>query len=110
MTIEAYRETKYGGGKLKMKALVRLAQVGKDAAFEAAALFREAARAEERALRLLESPSPEVRLGVAIERCACLVAARAPTAAAVAWGEVLIEGDSLPEDVVRAERTKLDPE
>jgi hypothetical protein len=108
VTIEAYRETKYGGGKLKMKALVRLAQGGDDACFEAATLLREAARAEERALRFLESPAPEVRLGVAVERCACLVAALAPTAAAVAWGEVLIEGDDLPENVVRAERTKLD--
>lgn len=110
MTLEAYRETKHGGGKLKMQALVRLAQGGDDARFEAAALLREAARAEERALRLLESPAPEVRLGVAVERCACLVAALAPTAAAVAWGEVLVEGDGVPEDVVRAERTKLDPQ
>src|SRR4051812_34262423 len=92
-----------------MQGLVRLAQGGDDARFEAAALLREAARAEERALRLLESPAPEVRLGVAVERCACLVAAFAPTAAAVVWGEVLVEGDGLPEDVVRAERTKLDP-
>lgn len=110
MNIEAYRETKHGGGKLKMKALVRLARGGDDARFEAAALFREAARAEERALRLLESPGTEVRLGVAVERCACLVAAMAPTAAAVAWGDVLLEGDRLQDDVVRAERTKLDPE
>ena len=110
MTLEAYRETKHGGGKLKMRALVRLAQGGDDARFEAATLLREAARAEERALRLLESPAPRVRLGVAVERCACLVDALAPTAAAGAWGEVLIEGDGLADDVVRAERTKLDPQ
>lgn len=93
MTLEAYREIKQGGGKLKMKALVRLAQGRDDARFEAATLLREAARAEERALQLLESPAAEVRLGVAIERCACLVDALAPTAAAVAWGDVLLEGD-----------------
>jgi hypothetical protein len=109
VTIEAYRQTKSGGGKLKLKALARLAEGGPDAGFEAATLLREAARAEERALRLLATTDGETRLGAAVERCGCLVEARAPTAAAVAWGDVLVAGDDLPQDIVRAFRAKLDP-
>src|SRR5262249_42507272 len=108
MTLDAYRQIKSGGGKLKLRALALLAEGGAEAAFNAATLLREAARAEERALRLLSTPDAEERLGVAVERCGCLIDARAPTAAALAWGEVLVEGDALPEEVVRAYRSKLD--
>jgi hypothetical protein len=108
MTLDAYRQIKSGGGKLKLRALALLAEGGADAAFNAATLLREAARLEDRALRLLSTPDAEERLGVAVERCGCFVDARAPTAAAVAWGEVLVAGDALPEDVVRSYRSKLD--
>lgn len=110
MILDAYRPIKSGGGKLKLRALAILAEGREDAPFEAATLLREAARAEDRALRLLTMPSAETRLGAAVERCGCLVDALAPTAAAVAWGDVLVEGDGLPEDVVRAYRAKLDPD
>jgi hypothetical protein len=108
VTLDAYRQIKSGGGKLKLRALAVRAEGGADAAFTAATLLREAARVEERALRLLATPSAEERLGVAVERCGCLVEALAPTAAAVAWGDVLVEGDALHGDVVRAYRAKLD--
>jgi tetratricopeptide (TPR) repeat protein len=109
MISEAYRQTKAGGGKLKLRALALLAEGGDEAAFEAATLLREAARAEERALRLLPIADPETRLGVAVECCGCLVDARAPRAAALAWGDVLRASEGLPDKTLRAHRAKLDP-
>jgi hypothetical protein len=60
-------------GKLKLAAKARLAEGGTDARYEAAVLYHAAARAEQRALLALESPSPEARLASAIERCASLI-------------------------------------
>ncbi len=109
MIPEAYVRTKSDGGKLKMRALAVRAEGLEGAAFTAATLLREAARAEERALRVLVAPSQEVRLAVAVERCACFVDALAPSAAGLAWGDVLSESDGLPADVVEAYRSKLEP-
>lgn len=109
MTLDAYRHVKSGGGKLKFRARAIRAEQGEDGAFEAAVLLREAARAEERALRLLQAPDVETRLGAAVERCGCLVGARAPNAASLAWGEVLNESDAASPEIVRTYRQKLDP-
>jgi len=110
MISDAYGRTKSAGGKLKMRALAVRAEGGEDAAFAAAVLLREAARTEDRALRVLVAPSAEERLGVAVERCALFVEALAPTAAAVAWGDVLVQGDALPAEMAEAHRSKLEPQ
>lgn len=110
MIPEAYRQTKSGGGKLKLRALALLAEGGAERRFEAATLYRAAARSEAQALRMLPAPSAETRLGVAVERCGCFVRALAPTAAAVAWGHVLVESEGVPPEAARATRMKLDAE
>lgn len=98
---EDYRLTKASAGKQKMKALSLLALGSADERFEAAVLLRSAAREEQRALA---APPAETRLGAAIERCGCFVDARAPSAAAVAWGDVLVEAEGLS-DVARDRAT-----
>lgn len=96
MTVpEDYRLTKASAGKQKIKALSLLALGSADERFEAAVLLRSAAREEQRALAALAAPPAETRLGAAIERCGCFVDARAPSAAAVAWGDVLVEAEGL---------------
>lgn len=60
-------------GKRKFKATMRLPYRDAESRFEAAVLFHEAADLEDQALSLISEPSAEVRLGAAIERCACLI-------------------------------------
>lgn len=108
MSGEAYQQVKRGGGKLKLRALALLAEGGSARRFDAAVLYREAARSEAHALRLLTAADAETRLGAAVERCGCLVRAMAPTAAAVAWGEVLVESEGVPS--ASAMRARLEGE
>jgi hypothetical protein len=96
VTDPIYQQLKSGAGRLKLKALALLALGGDDERFEAAALLREAARGEARALAALSTIDSESRLGVEVERCGLLVSAAAPTAAALAWGEVLGASEDLP--------------
>jgi hypothetical protein len=107
---EAYRQTKSGGGKLKLRALALLAEGGVERRFEAATLYREAARSEAHALRMLAAPDATTRLGAAVERCGCFVRAMAPTAAAVAWGDVLVESEGVSPAEASALRERLDRE
>jgi hypothetical protein len=107
---EAYRKTKTGGGKLKLRALALLAEGGRERRFEAATLSRATARSETQALRILSTPGAATRLGVAVERCRCFVRVLAPTAAPVAWGQVLVESERMSPEAARAARVKFNPE
>jgi len=107
VTDAVYQQVKSSAGKLKLKALSLLALGSDDERFEAAVLLREAARGEARALTARGAVDPEARLGVAIERCGLLVSAAAPTAAAVAWGEVLVASENLPAPIVARSRAPL---
>src|SRR5207249_4047477 len=105
---EPYRLALSESSKLKLRALALLAEGGDDAAFRAAVLFHAAARAERRALQLLEAPAPETRLRSAIERCGCLIDGLDP-AAIEAWGDVLEASEHLSAGVVAALRSRIDP-
>ncbi|MFP2909282.1 hypothetical protein ACLESD_30415 [Pyxidicoccus sp. 3LFB2] len=95
--------------RLKLRATALLAEGGSARTFEAAALLHDAARAEARALLTLEHPTPEVRLGSAIEQCACLVEGLDPVLAARAWGHVLEAAGRLPEAVAAPLLSRLKP-
>lgn len=96
-------------GRLKLRATALLAEGGDARTFEAAVLFHDAARAEERSLRALESPSPEVRLASVIEQCACLVEGLNPVMAAGAWGRVLDVAREVPEETAALLLARLKP-
>ena len=95
-------------GKLKLAAKATLAEGGADARYEAAVLYHAAARAEQRALLALESPSPEARLASAIERCASLI--QGFDASAVldsAWADVLVASAAVEEKTAAAMGARL---
>jgi hypothetical protein len=96
-------------GKLKLRATSLLAEGGEERTFEAVVLFRDAARAEARALLALDSPAPEVRLASAVEQCTCLVDGRDALLAARAWGQVLEAARSVPADAAAALLARLQP-
>jgi hypothetical protein len=96
-------------GKLKLAAKARLAEGGQDAPYEAAVLYHAAARAEQRALLAMESPSPEARLASAIERCACLILGfDASAVLEVGWADVLSASAAAPEKTAAAMRSRID--
>ncbi len=64
---ETYRLALSESSKLKLRAVAVRAEGGEDAPYRAAVLFHAAARAERRALGVLEAPSPETRLRSAID-------------------------------------------
>jgi hypothetical protein len=107
MSLDAYRVARAESGKLKLRATALLADGGPDERFEAACLLHEAARAEARALRILDAPPPTVRLTSAVERCACLIEGLDPPGAALAWGEVLDASRPVPEPTALALRAKI---
>jgi hypothetical protein len=90
-------------GKLKLAAKATLAEGGPDARYEAAVLYHAAARAEQRALLALESPSPEARLASAIERCASLILGFDPSGVLDSgWGDVLVASAAVPQKTAAA--------
>ena len=90
-------------GKLKLAAKARLAEGGPDARYEAAVLYHAAARAEQRALLALESPSPEARLASAIERCASLILGFDATAVLDSgWADVLVASAAVEQKTAAA--------
>ncbi len=96
-------------GKLKLAAKARLAEGGPDARFEAAVLYHAAARAEQRALLALESPSPEARLASAIERCASLILGFDASAVLDSgWGDVLAASSAVEDRTAAAMRARID--
>ncbi|MCP3103746.1 hypothetical protein LZ198_33170 [Myxococcus sp. K15C18031901] len=109
MTSEQYPLGVGEAGKLKLRATALLAEGGEARVFEGLALLHDAARAEARALQVLEHPSAEVRLASAVEQCACFVEGRAPTLAARAWGQVLDTARALPENAVGPMLARLEP-
>lgn len=108
MIPDAYRHARAESGKLKLRATALLAEGGSDERFEAACLLHHAARAEARALRILDAPLPSVRVTSAIERCACLVEGFDPPGAALAWGEVLDALRWAPDTAAAAARDPID--
>lgn len=108
MIDETYRLALSESSKLKLRALAVRAEGREDASFRAAVLFHAAARAERRALLLLEAPDPETRLRSAIEQCGCLLDGRDPDAIE-AWGEVLEASEDVPARVASAMRARIDP-
>jgi hypothetical protein len=107
MSLDAYRVARAESGKLKLRATALLADGGRAETFEAACLFHEAARAEARALRILDAASPTVRLTSAVERCACLIEGLDPQGAALAWGDVLDASRWVPEATALALRANI---
>ncbi len=96
-------------GKLKLAAKARLAEGGRDAGYEAAVLYHAAARAEQRALLALESPSPEARLASAIERCASLILGFDASAVLDSgWADVLAASAAVEEKTAAAMRARID--
>jgi len=96
-------------GKLKLAARATLAEGGPDARYEAAVLYHAAARAEQRALLALESPSPEARLASAIERCACLILGFDASAVLDSgWADVLVTSTAVEEKKAAAMRARID--
>lgn len=108
MIDETYRLALSESSKLKLRAVSVRAEGGEDAAFRAAVLFHAAARAERRALLLLDAPAPETRLRSAIEQCGCLIDGLDPFAIEV-WGEVLEASEHVPVRVAGALRSRIDP-
>lgn len=95
-------------GKLKLAAKARLAEGGLDARYEAAVLYHAAARAEQRALSALESPSPEARLASAIERCASLILGFDASAVLDSgWADVLVASAAVEEKTAAAMLTRI---
>lgn len=96
-------------GKLKLAAKARLAEGGPEAAYEAAVLYHDGARAEHRALLATASPSPEARLVSAIERCACLILGLDASAVLeVGWADVLVARAVVDEATAGAMCAKID--
>jgi hypothetical protein len=106
---ETYRLALSESSKLKLRAVSARAEGGEDCAFQAAVLFHAAARAERRALSLLEAPAPDTRLRSAIEQCGCLIDGLDPAAAIEAWGDVLEASEHVPARVASALRGRIDP-
>jgi len=96
-------------GKRKLKASSLLPYGDDRSRFQATVLFHEAAELERQALSLLDDPSIEVRLGAAIERCACLVLGLDVVESTLAWREVEELSALLPAEVAGAHRDRLDP-
>jgi len=96
-------------GKRKFRATSLLPYGDEQSRFEAAVLFHEAAAIEGQALSLLDDLSIEVRLGAAIEQCACLVLGLDVVDSARAWREVEEISAGLPAEVASAHRDRLDP-
>jgi hypothetical protein len=96
-------------GKLKLAAKARLAEGGPEARYEAAVLYHAAARAEQRALLALESPSPEARLASAIERCASLILGFDASAVLDSgWADVLVTSAAVEEKTAAAMRARIE--
>lgn len=109
MTTEPRRRALLDAGKFKLAARARLAEGGKDARYEAAVLYHEAARAERRALLATEVPSPEARLASAIERCACLIEGfDAMAVLEVGWPDVLAAGAAVTPEVSASMCLRID--
>lgn len=107
---EAYRRALGVSAQHKARALSLLAEGGDAQTRTAVVLLHEAWRAERRAVRALESPSPETLLRAAVEACGCLVDARDPSLVhEVAWGEVLDASAAVAPEVAAALRRRLDP-
>jgi hypothetical protein len=96
-------------GRQKLRATALLAEGGAERAFEAAVLFHDAARAEERSLLALDSPAPEVRLASAIEQCVCFIEGLDPIMAARAWGRVLGTAREVPTEAAALLLSRLEP-
>lgn len=109
MTADPLRRALLGAGKLKLAARARLAEGGADAQYEAAVLYHAAARDEGRALLAMEAPSPEARLGSAIERCACLIEGfDAMAVLDVGWADVLAASAAVAPETAAAMRVRVD--
>ena len=106
MTPEAYERALTESGKLKLRAMSRLALGDGMSRFEAAVLFHEAVRAEQRALALLPAADPSTRLRFAVERCGCLLDGLDPLAASRVWGDVLMASEGVPS--ASAMRARID--
>jgi hypothetical protein len=107
---EAYTRTLGVSAQHKVRALSLLAEGGEEATRTAVTLLHEAWRAERRALRVLEAPSPETRLRAAVEACGCLVDARDPSLVLdPAWGEVLDASTAVSAAAAASIRRRLDP-
>lgn len=107
---EAYARTLGVSAQHKVRALSLLAEGGEEATRTAVTLLHEAWRAERRALRVLEAPSPETRLRAAVEACGCLVDARDPSLVLdLAWGEVLDASTAVSPAAAASIRRRLDP-
>jgi hypothetical protein len=110
MIAEPRRLALLEAGKLKLAAKARLAEGGEAARYDAAVLYHAAARAEQRTLLVMESPSPEARLANAIERCACLIEGfDAMVVLEIAWADVLVASSAIPEKAAAAAmRSRID--
>jgi len=107
---EAYTRTLGTSAQHKVRALSLLAEGGEEATRTAVTLLHEAWRAERRALRVLEAPTPETRLRAAVEACGCLVDARDPSLVLdPAWGEVLDASTAVAPETAASIRRRLDP-
>lgn len=94
-----HREALHESTKLKLRATALLAEFGDDPerVFEASVLFHEAARAEQRALRALEAPTPATTLCSLMEVCTCLIDGRDPARLELEYAQYLRVHDTLAE-------------
>jgi hypothetical protein len=109
MMMDRYQSSQTEAGKLKLRATALLAEGGRERVLEAAVLFHEAARVEERALLLLPHLSVEDRLVSAVEQCFCLVEGLDPIMAASAWGRVLDAAATVPPERASLLLSRLKP-
>lgn len=108
MSFDAYESALASSGKLKLKALARLADGRSDAVFEGCVLFHEAARVELRAVRLVDAP-PATRLAALVEACCCYIDGRDPLAAAETYSSIHQELDRVDEGTRDALMSRLAP-
>lgn len=106
---DVYQVNLATSGKLKMRALGRLAEGTDEAVFDACVLLHEAARLQRRAVDALPMCPPITRLTSAVEECWCYVEGHDPPRAADAWGDVLRAQKEVESEAAKSVLSRLEP-
>lgn len=101
MSLDAYKAALAASGKLKLRAKAKLADGRRDQVFEACVLLHEAARAELRAVRLVDAPAA-TRFGALVEACFCFVEGLDPHGAGKVYSTLYQVRDEQARDDVEA--------
>ncbi|NOY91364.1 MAG: hypothetical protein GXP55_09145 [Deltaproteobacteria bacterium] len=106
--MDVYASARATSGKLKLKAKARLADGRPAEVFDACVLLHEAARAEQRAIRLVDAPQ-ETRFAALVEACFCFVEGLDPHAAGRVYSRLYQEREGMSDELAASLLSRLTP-